>query len=347
LQERRLLRLQLPSSHLVVIGASAGGVTALTELAARLPAGFAAPVCVVLHIGAHPSMLPELLRRSGPLNAVHARHGQALAAGTIYVAPPDWHMEVDAASVLLHRGAKENHARPAIDPLFRSAALHWRERAIGVVLSGLLDDGAAGLCAIQDCGGLALVQDPATADAPDMPINALNAIGAPGSSAGFTIPALVAELLRVVGTPARSASADVPPERLVHEQSVLHGDDAMTHLSAIADPSPFTCPECSGSLWQLREGRPVRFRCHTGHAFSVDSLAHNQATATDEALWTAMRALQERELLLRRVAAAAAGQGDERSAAMGRAEADKLQAHVRQIARIVAPAQERERLGDA
>lgn len=160
-------------AHAIVIGASAGGVAALLELAAALPADLDAAIGVVLHVGKRPSILPELLAARGKLAARHPKDGEPLVAGTIYVAPPDHHMLFTQDSVCLSREPREHHARPAIDPLFRSAALAWRERAIGVVLTGELDDGTAGLALIKEFGGIAIVQDPATADEPSMPASAI------------------------------------------------------------------------------------------------------------------------------------------------------------------------------
>src|SRR5688572_16379528 len=157
---------------MVVIGASAGGVPILLELAAQLPPSLDASVLIVQHIGAHRSILPELLNRRGALRAAHARHGQALEPGMLCVAPPDCHMRVVDDSIRLTRDAKENHTRPAIDPLFRSAAVAKGPQVIGVLLSGRLDDGTAGLQAIKACGGVAVVQDPADAQAPEMPASA-------------------------------------------------------------------------------------------------------------------------------------------------------------------------------
>ena len=160
---------------IVVVGASAGGVAPLLEMAATLPAEFPVPICIALHVGSQPSILPELLGRRGRLPARHAKDGETLHRGVIYVAPPDHHLLLNERSLHLSRGPKENHARPAIDPLFRTAAMHWRERAVGVVLSGGLDDGAAGLAAIKASGGVAVVQDPASSLESSMPRSAMAA----------------------------------------------------------------------------------------------------------------------------------------------------------------------------
>ena len=161
------------SGSLIVIGASAGGVGTLIELVECLPAGLAAPVCIVQHVGANASLLPELLSHRGRLPASHAGDGQALEAGVIHVAPPDWHLVVEGRLLRLTRGPREHHTRPAINPLFRSAAAHWGPRVIGVVLTGYLNDGTEGLQAIKAAGGTTVVEDPAGAYEPSMPLSAL------------------------------------------------------------------------------------------------------------------------------------------------------------------------------
>ena len=161
------------SDKIVVIGASMGGVPALRTLVSSLPEDFPAPLLVVLHIGNFPSILPELLAARCPLTAAHAVDGEKLEPGRIYIAPPDQHMVVDGRTVRLNRGPKEHHSRPAIDPLFVSAALSHGPGVIGVILTGMLDDGTSGLQAIKRCGGVAIVQDPKEAEAPSMPLSAL------------------------------------------------------------------------------------------------------------------------------------------------------------------------------
>jgi two-component system chemotaxis response regulator CheB len=314
--------------YLVVIGASAGGVGALLQINRALPRLFSAPVCVVQHVGNNPSLLPELLRYQGANHAMHAEDGQRLATATLHVAPPDHHMLVEGMNLRLTRGPKENHVRPAIDPLFRSAALSWGPRVIGVVLTGQMDDGTAGLKAIKECGGIAIVQDPATAEEPEMPQSAMNNV-----RVDHCVPlgAIAPLLHKLVGSrPARDVPA--PPERLVREMAINQGDMSVENLSAIAEPSSLTCPDCGGSLWEMKEQQPLRFRCHTGHAYSVLSLGRAQGEQAEHALWSSIRALREREMLLRRFAGIAAATGDAAQAAAGRAQADRIS---RQIAGLI------------
>ena len=281
---------------LVVIGASAGGVPVLLDLAAALPADFPACVLVALHVGAHRSLLPELMGARGPLPARHAQDGEPLRPGVILVAPPDHHMLVQDGVVRLNRGPRENHARPAIDPLFRSAALARGPRVIGVVLSGRLDDGSAGLQAIKRCGGLALVQDPDDAECPDMPASARRHVEV---DACVPAAALARCLQDLMGAPLPAHPPPLPAD-IATDQAISTGaGDPMEHLNAIGHPSRFSCPECAGVLWEIDGARPRRYRCHTGHGFTLRALAKTQDEATEDALWGAMRALQEREALLR------------------------------------------------
>jgi two-component system chemotaxis response regulator CheB len=293
----------------VLIGASSGGLAALTDLTAALPKDFPAPVLLVLHIGAHRSSLPELLSRRCPLDVATARHGEEPRPGTVRVAPPDEHMVLVGGRIELTRSAKENHTRPAIDPLFRSAALEFGAAAIGVVLTGTLDDGTAGLQAIKAVGGTAVVQDPADAVEPGMPASALRHVRVDHC---VTLAAMPALLTSLAGTPAGNPAATpgdgaiqeyaaMSParQRLFHEQQLMLGlGNFVEHLRAIGHPSMFTCPECKGALWELRDVEPRRLRCHTGHAFTERSLQDALSEGADEALWAALRALQEKESLM-------------------------------------------------
>jgi two-component system chemotaxis response regulator CheB len=299
-------------SRLIVIGASVGGVRALTQLASALPASLPAPVMVVLHTGAHRSVLPSLLSARSALQVSHAEHDETIRDGYIYVAPPDYHMLVVDRRIVLTRGAKEHHTRPAIDPLFRSAALAYGPAAIGVVLTGRLDDGTAGLQVIKQRGGIAVVQDPADAFAPSMPASALKYVAADHCVPLASLPALLTSL---VSTPVQPVAADSDDERPAHEQELtLRQGDVMDHLHAIGSQSSFACPDCHGTLWEVRDSRPKRYRCHTGHGFTARTLQEAMATVSDEATWSALRSLQERELLLQDMIRAHRAEGDHASA---------------------------------
>jgi two-component system chemotaxis response regulator CheB len=318
--------------YVVVIGASAGGVAALLDLTAALPSNFPAVVAVVLHVGKQQSKLPELLTQRGRMPAVHAREGQVPLPGTIYVAPPDHHLLLTPGAMHLNRGARENYARPAIDPLFRTAAIGWRERAIGVVLTGQLDDGTAGLAAIKACGGTAIVQDPDTAIESSMPASALANVAVDHCLPLQRIPEILLQLVGGIPT----ATPQMPPKDLLAEQAAFEGKNHMENLAAVAIPSTLTCPDCGGSLWEIKKVHPLRYRCHTGHAFTARNLENAQAQDAEHSLWSSLRSLKEREMLLRRLATVAQGLGDAAQAEVGRNQADKVHAQAELLTRLIA-----------
>jgi two-component system chemotaxis response regulator CheB len=288
---------------IVVIGASAGGVEALSQFVHRLPADLPAAVYVVLHVSPHgTSLLPSILTRNGPLQARHPADGELIRPGTIAVAPPDFHLLLEPDGVRLSRGPRENAYRPAVDVLFRTAARSFGPRVIGVVLSGTLDDGAAGLAAIQSRGGLALVQDPDDALYPGMPRSALESVRADHCQPVTALAATVARLVRE----EVPVNADDPGEGEMEME--MESEIAAFELDALQDeqrpgtPSGFGCPDCGGALWELSDGELVRFRCRVGHAWTANSLLAEQAEGVESALWTAFRALEERAALCHRIA---------------------------------------------
>jgi two-component system chemotaxis response regulator CheB len=289
--------------QIVVIGASGGGIEALRELVRSLPADFPAPICVVLHTSPQsPPVLNEILSRSGPLPATNAISRERLRPGHIYVAPPDFHLIVEPGVVRVTKGPRENRFRPAIDPLFRSAAQVFGPAVIGVLLTGSLDDGTAGLWAVKQLGGVAIVQDPADALFPSMPQNAIDHV-----KVDHIVPlADIAPLLVTLTSAPEPAKAmeEIP----VSEQLKVEVQIAMEHnpidagLERLGEPSAFACPECHGVLLQLKEGSRIRFRCHTGHAYSVASLLAAISEGIEDSLWVAIRALEEGRLLMCRMA---------------------------------------------
>lgn len=285
-------------SCVIVIGTSAGGLDALFRIVPHLSPDLGAPVLIVQHIGAHRSELPVLLSARGPLPAVFAETGMVPEAASIYVAPPDHHLLLEGGALRLFRGPKEHYARPAIDPLFRSAALDRGTRVIGVVLTGMLDDGSAGLRAIEACGGTTVVQDPSDAKAPSMPLSAISG----GDVDHIVRLDAMANLLNKLAMSVENPKAAGPPEWLRVEHAISLGQGGLEDLRRVGVPSGFTCPDCGGSLFELKHGEPGRFLCHTGHAFGLHSLAAAHAHLTEEALWAGLRALQEKEAILRRLA---------------------------------------------
>src|SRR5262249_27809978 len=287
-------------SGVVAIGASAGGVEALRALVAGLPPDLAAAVLVVLHIPPHaPSALAGILDRAGPLRAHSARHGMPLRPATIYVAPADRHLLVRDDHLELSVGPTENGHRPAIDPLFRSAALACGAAAIGVVLSGARDDGAAGLTTIVERGGQAVVQDPEEALHRSMPASALEHVASAHVLPASKIGALLGELVREIPPHGNPSSTD---PQLAAETEIAALALLATDALLSARPSGFSCPSCQGVLFEL-DGEPApRYRCRVGHAWSPGSLAAEQNTAVGHTLWVALRTLEENAAINHRLA---------------------------------------------
>jgi two-component system chemotaxis response regulator CheB len=287
---------------IVVLGASTGGIEALQAVVRDLPKDFAASIFVVLHIApSSPNYLHRILERAGSLPASTVTTSQTFEPGHIYVAPADHHLLFDKnGSLQVTRGPKENLARPSIDVLFRSAAAVYGSRVIGVVLTGSLDDGTAGLWAIKERAGIAIVQNPEEAIAPSMPLNALKLVEVDHCAALAKIPALLLQLTQtevdLKGTKPMSKEMETEVEIAREEDPLSKG------VTQFGEPSLFACPECHGVLMQMKEGGNVRFRCHTGHAYSIESLLSDLNQRTEEALWNATRSIQETVLLMRRMA---------------------------------------------
>lgn len=285
---------------IVVIGASSGGVDALMRLVARLPAGLPAAVYVVQHVSASsPGLLARILERAGPLPAKMAASAEPLAFGEIRVAPPDHHLVLDEHGSHLDRGPAENRVRPAVDVLFRSAAVAFGPRVIGVVLTGNLSDGAAGLHAIELCGGLALVQSPDDALFPDMP---RNAIEKDDPDVVLPLDALADEIAKRVGEPV-ATSAPIVPEHVELEAPAGYrlGAASVGANDRLGSSAPFVCSECGGPLWEVAH-EPLHFRCAIGHAMAGDALVGGKSSEIARALGIAMRSLDEKSRLLERMA---------------------------------------------
>jgi two-component system chemotaxis response regulator CheB len=326
-----------PKRDIVVIGASSGGITALLDLVRTLPRDFPAPIFVVQHMApyAH-SLLPELLSQVSPLPARHPRDGEAVQAGTIYVAPPDHHLLIENDKVLVKRGPKENRFRPSVDALFRSAAYGYGPRVIGVVLTGYLDDGTSGLWCIQRLGGVAVVQDPHDATAPAMPTNALEFV-----EADYVVPLaeLSALLVRLTTEPvvAPPVVPKVYTELIGIEINIAKNDNAFEmgiinqgHLTA------FTCPDCHGALTQLIEGKMIRFRCHTGHAYTISSLLSEVSESVESLLYQSMRGLEESKMLLQHLGEHFAKEGQQNVAGTFLTKAEQAGKQAREVRKSIA-----------
>jgi len=284
---------------LVVIGASAGGLTALSELVRHLPARLDVGYCVVLHM-AKTSMGDYIIRKLSQANTLPCKQVEddmPIEAGTIYIARPNCHMLVKENKFMLGGGPEENRWRPSIDVLFRSAAIAYGSKAIGIILTGFMDDGTSGMWAIKRCGGRCIVQDPDQAEYPDMPLSVINnmevdAIGAPSG-----MGKLIAGMIDQPAADPVSVPADLLIESAIAEKTAV----GMELVSKIAELTPLACPDCGGGLWEMSGDIVPRYRCHIGHAYSQKDLILKQSETSVSTLWVALRMLEERSHLLRKM----------------------------------------------
>lgn len=318
----------------VVIGASAGGIEALKRLLAVFPANLPAAVFVAVHMAPNSaSALDRILDHSTPLSVQFAEDGMQTRPGCVYLAPPDRHLVLADGHVGLIRGPLENRARPAVDPLFRSAAVRRRSRVIGVVLTGRLDDGSAGLLAIKRCGGIAFIQHPDDAEADSMPRNAANALGSLLDGA-HALEELGRRIVHLVGGRVSEPQA-VPPELVLENELAEHLETASDRLTEMGNLVPLTCPACSGPLVRIDDPSIHRYRCFTGHAFTAETLLADQQERVERALWAAVRSLEERGNTLMTLARAARTSGRHKGAQPLEHEATQLQTHAQTLRSIL------------
>jgi two-component system chemotaxis response regulator CheB len=285
---------------IIVIGTSAGGVTALKEVVKSLPKDLPATIFIVMHVPPYPpSRLPEIISDLGSLQAVHPRDGERIETGRMYIAPPDHHLIIEDGHVAVRKGPKENRFRPSIDALFRSAAYTYGSRVIGVVLTGMLDDGTSGLWTIKRLGGLAVIEDPNEAAFPSMPSSVLDYVEVdhivPISAMGTLLTGLVEESIETSPTlPHKEKSL------LELEIGIAKGDKILgMEVIDMGSLTPLVCPSCSGPLIRFEEDKIIRFRCHTGHAYTVHTLLASITRNNEELLWKTLHGFKESALLLR------------------------------------------------
>ena len=328
---------------LVVIGGSAGALPVLQTVMRALPADFPAAVLIVVHQAqSQPGKLPEVL--GGPLPAAHARDGEPIELGRVYVAPPDQHLMVEPAGrVRLSRGPKQNRFRPAIDPLFRTAARVFGPQVIGVIVSGMLDDGTFGLMQVKRFGGIAVCQDPAEAVAPDMPASAIRNARPDYVLKASEIAPVLDRLVRTAdhspGNRAPSMAERQTPTSSVGVPSEAgdiadRGDNALTSGSISGPPSALTCPDCGGALWERTEEGLLFYRCHVGHSYSAESMAAEHDELLEQTLWEALRMFEESASLHRRMASRAE-QGEPAMARRYQERAGETQSRIDLLRRIL------------
>ena len=317
-------------SKVVVIGTSAGGLKALKELISQLPKDFPLPVLVVRHVSpdATGNVILNELNKLNTLKCQHAENGKNLKPGNLYLAPSDQHLLIAGdLKMLVTKGAHENRARPAIDPLFRSAAVAFGTGVIGILLTGYLDDGTAGMKAIKTCGGICIVQDPNEAEYPDMPRNALNNVKVDHCLPISEMGALLIKIL-----PRKLPKSKPVPENVLIEARIA--ERVLSDLSSVndlGDQVPFNCPGCGGVLWKVGKDPDLRFRCHVGHSYTAAYLLAEQTNKIEETMWTALRMFEERKNLLTEMARGEKGVGSK--TALERA--NRSQVHIDRIRAIL------------
>jgi two-component system, chemotaxis family, protein-glutamate methylesterase/glutaminase len=319
---------------IVAIGTSAGGVAALNKLVGGLPADLPAAVFIVMHLPEEaPSMLPRILNRAGRLEAAHPEDGDPVERGRVYVAPPNLHLLLENGKIRLTRGPKENRNRPAVDPLFRTAALAYGPRVVGVVLTGALDDGTVGLRAIKRRGGVAVVQDPEEALIPGMPHSALQYV-----EVDYRLPVdEIAPLLsRLARESAKVKGAYLVPDEMEFESKIAGLDpkviDSGDHPGKL---SAFSCPECAGPLYEIRDGELVRFRCRVGHAYTTESVLEEKSEVLENALYLALNTLEESATMSERMAARFHAGGNNHAVARFEERAREARRRAAEIRRIL------------
>lgn len=315
-------------SQIVVIGTSAGGLSALKILISQLPKNFPLPVLVVRHVSpdATGNVILEELNKLNTVNCQHAESGKSLKPGYLYLAPSDHHLMIDGnQKMLVTKGAHENRSRPAIDPLFRSAAVAFGIGVIGILLTGYLDDGTSGMKAIKRCGGICIVQDPEDAEYPDMPKNAMNNVKVDYCLPLSEMGALLKKLILRKSRNRKPAPKDVLTEAKIAERVLSD----LSSVNQLGYQVPFNCPGCGGVLWKVEKDSSLRFRCHTGHAYTAASLLAEQTSKIEETMWTALRMFEERKNLLTEMAQGKSGVGSQSAlerANMSQVHIDRIRA---------------------
>jgi two-component system chemotaxis response regulator CheB len=279
---------------IIVIGSSAGGVFALQEIVASLPLDFDASIFIVQHVSPDSqSLLPKILSHKGRLKAVHPSDGEVIEKGMIYIAPPDRHMIIEGNRILIKKGPKENRFRPSIDALFRSAAYNYGARVVGVILTGMLDDGTSGMWSVKRLGGTGIIQRPEEAAYPSMPTSVLEYV-----KIDYILPLseIADKLNELANVPIEVlAESEIPELKMMKTEIEIAAQKNAFEKGVLklGELSPLTCPECNGVLVKLREGNLVRYRCHTGHAYLSSSLLTDLTESVDVKLWQSLKSLEE------------------------------------------------------
>jgi two-component system, chemotaxis family, protein-glutamate methylesterase/glutaminase len=322
-------------TSILVIGTSAGGNFQLPELIKQLTPDMNITVLIVMHLskGSIGEMLVSRLKKFTSYPCKIPTHGEVLKTRHIYFAKPDHHLMIKGRKILVGRGPMENRYRPSIDTLFRSAAATHGPNVIGIILTGMLEDGASGMLAIRRAGGVCIIQDPNEAQYPDMPQAVLNQL-----KPDFSVP--VSEMGQTLSTVLRATSrrktssvipADIIKEAEIAERVQINIDA----LKEIGENSLFSCPDCGGGLWEKKANGHSHYRCHVGHAFTSEGLLNGMETSTESALWTALRILEERKNLLRKIGAKEKNNGNRKLAVTYDKRAVELEQQIEQLKKVL------------
>jgi two-component system, chemotaxis family, protein-glutamate methylesterase/glutaminase len=322
----------MPSlNNIIVIGASAGGFPLVKELVSKIDRSIPAALFVVIHISrsSQSEIIAQHLQKSSALNCSVALHGEEIKPGHLYVPPVNQHIIVTEGIIKLSNGPYENRWRPSIDVLFRTAAAAYNSKVIGIVLSGLLDDGTSGMYAVKQCGGICIVQEPHEAEFPDMPVNVMNKVDVDYRVPLNDIPYILADITAKESKKPGPVPEEIRIEAKINENMSSNMDD----MEKLGEQTPFTCPDCGGSLWTVKEGVNHRYRCYTGHAYNERTLLQKQFESLEESLWLSVRLLEERRNLLMVEAGHATPRGEDPT---GADSVKELEIHIERLKSVLA-----------
>jgi two-component system chemotaxis response regulator CheB len=319
--------------NLIVIGASAGGIKAIVKIIEGLPKALDAAIMIVLHVSrkSSASNIIEIFQRNTTLKCYVALDKMNIQEGNIYLAPPENHLLVNDGVMLLNQGPEENRHRPSIDALFRSAAVHLGNRVIGIVLTGMLDDGTSGMYAIKACGGRCIVQNPSEAEYADMPRNVLKKIEVDHMADLDQMPILIQNIL----------SKPLPPKIAIPDELKVEADiteklmSDINQLKKIAEQSDFVCPDCGGGLWAIKNDPTHRYRCYTGHVYTEKILQDVQDLKIEESIWVSIRMLEEKRNMLQLLASRKNGSSDNSTVFSLNKRIDEITEHIKRLKSLI------------
>jgi two-component system chemotaxis response regulator CheB len=319
--------------YIVCIGASAGGLNAVGELVSQFPLQINAAIFVVLHLSksAIGDILVTRLEKATSLSCEVAKNGVIIQPGHIYIAPPDVHLLVGDGKIVIGHGPPENRFRPSIDVLFRSAAAHYGEKTIGIILTGFLNDGTVGMWSIKQSGGHTIVQDPNEAEYPDMPLSVLETMETDYCTQLKKISDVVLKIIE----DAESKGISPPPAIVAESKLSEKSATTIEQVAELGEKTLFACPDCGGGLWQISNDRVKHYRCHIGHSYSETDMIVRQSQAIEQTLWVALRMMEERKILLKKTATENENKGLTSLSVSMREQARQLENHVEKLKELL------------